>query len=72
MYLIVLALSLHLLPLHLPKHSERVILIIRQTHFSHLMWERRMEAGYAGYVGVGGGGRGEGAVYIHATFIEEF
>lgn len=33
------------------------------------MWERGMEAGY---VGVGGGGRGEGAVYIHATFIEEF
>ena len=31
------------------------------------MWERGMEAGY---VGVGGGG--EGAVYIHATFIEEF
>ena len=32
------------------------------------MWERGMEAGY---VGVGGGG-GEVAVYIHATFIEEF
>lgn len=26
----------------------------------------------AGYLGVVGGGGGEGAVYIHATFIEEF
>lgn len=33
------------------------------------MWERGMEAGY---VGVGGRGGGEGAVYIHATFNEEF
>lgn len=32
------------------------------------MWERGMEAGYVG----GGGWGGEGAVYIHTTFIEEF
>lgn len=66
MYLIVLALSLHLLPLHLPKHSERVILIIRQTHFSHL------NVGEGNGGGVCGGWGGEGAVYIHTTFIEEF
>ena len=57
MYLIVLALSLHLLPLHLPKHSERVILIIRQTHFSHL----NVGEGNGGGV-CGGGGLG---VVIH-------
>ena len=69
MYLIVLALSLHLLPHHLPKHSERVILIIRQTHFSHL---NVGEGNGGGVCGGGGGGGGEGAVYIHATFNEEF
>ena len=57
MYLIVLALSLHLLPLHVPKHSERVILIISQTHFSHL----NVGEGNGGGV-CGSGGRGEGAV----------
>ena len=70
MYLIVLALSLHLLPLHLPKHSERVILIIRQTPFSHLNVGEGNGGGVCGGWGVGGGG--EGAVYIHTAFIEEF
>ena len=59
MYLIVLALSLHLLPLHLPKHSERVILIIRQTHFSHL----NVGEGNGGGV-CGGGGGGERVLFI--------
>lgn len=69
MYLIVLALSPHL-----PKHSERVILIIRQTHFSHLNVGEGNGGGVCGGMwGWGGGrGRGEGAVYIHATFTEEF
>lgn len=60
MYLIVLALSLHLLPLHLPKHSERVILIIRQTHFSHL----NVGEGNGGGVCGGGGGGGERVLFI--------